>query len=252
MSGPASIDVEGLELSARSGRKLVTDVGFRTYPGETLGLVGESGSGKSLTLRAILGLLPPGVIQTGGRVERRGRCAMVFQDPVRALPPLSPVAALLTEVVRCNRQSTREAARREAMELLASLGLPDSLRREDRYPHELSGGQCQRVVIALALARRPDVLLCDEPTTALDVTVQKQILGVLERLQRELGFGMILVTHNLAVAASLCPRLAVLKEGRVVEHGTTATLLRNPSHPYLRMLIRSVLPLPRLEGGRHP
>lgn len=242
--------VEHLVLETRNGLRLVDDVGFSVAPGETLGLVGESGSGKSLTLKAILGLLPSGVVQNGGTIRRAGRCAMVFQDPVRALDPLCPVVSLVSEVVRFNQDTDRRESRAKALELLALLGLPADLAHRDRYPRQLSGGQCQRVVLALALARRPDVLLCDEPTTALDVTVQKQILEVISRLQKELGFAMVFVTHNLAVAAGLCSRLVVLKEGRVVEAGGTPELLARPQHPYTQKLLQSVLPLPVTGGPR--
>jgi ABC-type dipeptide/oligopeptide/nickel transport system ATPase component len=133
------------------------------------------------------------------------------------------------------------------LELLEMLGLPDSLKHTDRYPRQLSGGQCQRIVIAMALACKPGILLCDEPTTALDVTVQRQILDVISRLQKELGFAMVFVTHNLAVAASMCSKLCVMKEGRIIERGDTLPLLQNPQNPYTQLLISSVLPLPDLE-----
>jgi ABC-type glutathione transport system ATPase component len=241
--------VQNLVLETVAGKRLVDDVGFTVAPGETLGLVGESGSGKSLTLKALLGLLPSGVVQTGGTIRREGRCAMVFQDPVRALDPLCPVVSLVAEVVRHNQGTDRRDSRTKALELLTLLGLPSSLAVHDRYPRQLSGGQCQRVVIALALARRPDVLLCDEPTTALDVTVQKQILEVIANLQKELGFAMVFVTHNLAVASSLCSRLVVLKEGRIVEAGATDDVLGRPQHPYTQKLIQSVLSLPDRAGA---
>lgn len=249
MNNQPVIEVEGLTLTAKTGRRLVTDVGFSVQAGETVGLVGESGSGKSLTLRSIIGLLPAGISQTGGSVRSSGSCAMIFQDPVRALDPLCPVVAQLSEVVRYNQKAGRKEARRRALELLGMLGLPESLQREDRFPHQLSGGQCQRVVIAMALARKPDILLCDEPTTALDVTVQKQILDVIGALQRELNFAVVFVTHNLAVAASMCTRLIVMKEGEVAEQGETLSMLRHPQHPYTQMLISSVLPLPPEERG---
>lgn len=249
MSTEPILEVKALSLSTKSNQKLVQDVHFSLGRGESLGLVGESGSGKSLTLRSILGLLPSGVEQTGGTIRSDVNSAMVFQDPRGALDPLCPVVKQLAEVVYYRQKLSRKASRVAALELLELLGLPDSLMREDRYPSQLSGGQCQRVVIALALACKPGILLCDEPTTALDVTVQRQIIETIQRLQRELGFAMVFVTHNLAIAATLCSKLCVMKQGRIVEHGDSLGLLQNPQDPYTQMLINSVLPLPKLEGS---
>ncbi|KHL97620.1 peptide ABC transporter ATPase [Paenibacillus sp. IHB B 3415] len=247
MSTEPVLEVESLTLAAKSKEILVNNISFSLARGESLGLVGESGSGKSLTLRAILGLLPRGVEQTGGAVRSKVSSAMVFQDPRGALDPLCPVVKQLAEVVYYRQQVSRRAARTIALELLERLGLPDSLRKKDRYPSQLSGGQCQRVVIALALACKPGILLCDEPTTALDVTVQRQIIDTITSLQSELGFAMVFVTHNLAIAANLCSRLYVMKQGQIVEHGETLSLLQHPADPYTQMLIDSVLSLPELE-----
>ncbi|MEK5032334.1 ABC transporter ATP-binding protein [Paenibacillus sp. FSL R7-0302] len=243
------LELEALTLAALSKEILVNSISFSLERGESLGLVGESGSGKSLTLRAILGLLPRGVEQTGGAVRSKVSSAMVFQDPRGALDPLCPVVKQLTEVVYYRQRTNLKAARRIALELLERLGLPDSLKTKDRYPGQLSGGQCQRVVIALALACKPGILLCDEPTTALDVTVQRQIIDTITSLQQELGFAMVFVTHNLAIAANLCSRLVVMKQGRIIEQGETHSLLRHPAEAYTQMLMDSVLPLPELEGG---
>lgn len=243
------LELEKLTLAASSTEILVNSVSFSLERGESLGLVGESGSGKSLTLRAILGLLPRGVEQTGGTVRSKVSSAMVFQDPRGALDPLCPVVKQLTEVVYYRQRTSMRAARRIALELLERLGLPASLKTTDRYPGQLSGGQCQRVVIALALACKPGILLCDEPTTALDVTVQRQIIDTITSLQQELGFAMVFVTHNLAIAANLCSRLVVMKQGRIIEQGDTHSLLRHPAEAYTQMLMDSVLPLPELEGG---
>lgn len=243
------LELEKLTLAASSTEILVNSVSFSLERGESLGLVGESGSGKSLTLRAILGLLPRGVEQTGGTVRSKVSSAMVFQDPRGALDPLCPVVKQLTEVVYYRQRTSMRAARRIALELLERLGLPASLKTTDRYPGQLSGGQCQRVVIALALACKPGILLCDEPTTALDVTVQRQIIDTITSLQQELGFAMVFVTHNLAIAANLCSRLVVMKQGRIIEQGETHSLLRHPAEAYTQMLMDSVLPLPELEGG---
>lgn len=236
--------VDNLTLSTPSGQKLVEGISFSLRRGESIGLVGESGSGKSLTLRAVLGLLPRGVELAGGEVRHTVSVAMVFQDPRGALDPLCPVVKQVAEVVRYRQRKNRREARAEALKLLSLLGLPDSLRQEDRYPNQLSGGQCQRIVIALALACRPDILLCDEPTTALDVTVQRQIIDLISRLQQELGFAMVFVTHNLAVAAEMCSRLIVMQQGRAVEEGPALDILTRPSDPYTQMLIDAVLPLP--------
>jgi ABC-type glutathione transport system ATPase component len=240
----SALEVEGLSLESRDGRRLLSDVGFSLREAETIGIVGESGSGKSLTLRSILGLLPGGIRRTGGRIELAGRCSMVFQDPTRALDPLCTAVAQIAEVIRFNSAVSRSEAHWEAMDLVKALGLPDALGRNDRYPRQLSGGQCQRVGIAMALARKPNVLLCDEPTTALDVTVQRQILDVILRLQSDRGFGLVFVTHNLAVAALLCSRLVVLDRGLVVETGETAAVLGSPREAYTRMLVESVLDMP--------
>ncbi|GGF92932.1 ABC transporter ATP-binding protein [Paenibacillus aceti] len=248
MAANTVLQVEALSLAAKS-KKLVENVSFSLGKGESLGLVGESGSGKSLTLRAILGLLPRGIEQTGGVIKSDVSSAMVFQDPRGALDPLCPVVAQVAEVIYYRQKASRKASRIQALELLEMLGLPDSLKKSDRYPSQLSGGQCQRIVIAMALACKPGILLCDEPTTALDVTVQRQIIETITSLQRELGFAMVFVTHNLAIAASLCPKLCVMKEGQIVEHDDTLRLLQNPTNPYTRMLLDSVLPLPELEGS---
>ncbi|UQZ35665.1 ABC transporter ATP-binding protein [Paenibacillus sp. PK3_47] len=249
MSTSPVLEIEALSVAARSKETLVNNVSFSLNRGESLGLVGESGSGKSLTLRAVLGLLPSGVEQTGGMIKSEVSSAMVFQDPRGALDPLCPVVKQVAEVVYYRQKLSRKASRTAALELLELLGLPGTLKKEDRYPSQLSGGQCQRIVIAMALACKPGILLCDEPTTALDVTVQRQIIETITRLQQELGFAMVFVTHNLAVAAALCSRLAVMKKGEIVEAGDTLSLLHNPQNPYTRMLINSVLPLPELEGS---
>lgn len=248
MTANTVLQVEALSLAAKS-KKLVDNVSFSLGKGESLGLVGESGSGKSLTLRAILGLLPRGIEQTGGVIKSDVSSAMVFQDPRGALDPLCPVVAQVAEVIYYRQKASRKASRIQALDLLEMLGLPDSLKRSDRYPSQLSGGQCQRIVIAMALACKPGILLCDEPTTALDVTVQQQIIETITNLQRELGFAMVFVTHNLAIAAALCSKLCVMKEGQIVEHDDTLSLLQNPTHPYTRMLLDSVLALPELEGS---
>jgi oligopeptide/dipeptide ABC transporter ATP-binding protein len=235
--------------------RAVRGVSFRVRPGETFALVGESGSGKTMTCRAIMRLVhPPGHI-TGGRVLFEGRdlaqlperelehvrghgVVMVFQDPMTALNPVLSVERQITEVLADGGLS--ESRRARAVELLRHVGIPDPARRLDAYPHELSGGQRQRVMLAIALARQPRLLLADEPTTALDVTIQAQILRLLVTLQRELGMALILVTHDLGVVYQSVDRVAVMYAGEVVELATTAELFARPSHPYTIGLIQSI------------
>ena len=241
----AVVRVDSLVLEAAG--PLVDGISFELAPGEALGIVGESGSGKSLTLRAVLGLLPSGVRRTGGSVETVGRVGMVFQDPQTALDPLVPVGKQVAEASRFARGTGTSAARAHALELFRQVGLPLPEQTLKSYPHELSGGQRQRVVIALALATDPAILLCDEPTTALDVTVQQQILLLLERLRSELGLSMIFVSHDLAVVGQVCTRLLVMRIGEIVESGPLDSVVSDPQHPYTRTLLDSVLPLPELE-----
>ena len=244
---PGRISFAGLRIAARDGRPLVgsagTGIDLEAAPGEALGIVGESGSGKSLTLRALLGILPDGVEQRGGAVRVGGPVGMVFQDPLTALDPLTRVGAQLREAVLAAGVARENAADR-VLELLALVRLPDAAALARRFPHELSGGQRQRVVIAMALAGDPAVLLCDEPTTALDVTVQRQILDLLRELRRERGLTLVFVSHDLAVTASVCDRLVVLRAGREVEAGPVALVVGAPAEPYTRELIAAVPRLP--------
>jgi peptide/nickel transport system ATP-binding protein len=247
MSRTTILELEKLSLATKSKKILVSDVNFTVGLGESVGLVGESGSGKTLTLRSIINLLPPGIVKTGGNIRYSKRCAMIFQDPLRSLDPLCLVVGQLAEVVYYRQGLSRKASRVKALELFELLGLPEDLKRKDRYPHQLSGGQCQRVVIAMALACKPGILLCDEPTTALDVTVQKQILEIILKLQKELEFAVVLVTHNLAIASAMCAKLCVMKAGRIVEQGDTLEILTKPQNSYTQMLINSVLSIPDYE-----
>jgi peptide/nickel transport system ATP-binding protein len=231
--------------------------------GEVVGLVGESGSGKSLTALAVLGLVPPpgrivagsvrldgaelrGLDERAYRAVRGARVGLVFQEPGAALNPVLTIGAQIVEAIRAHRDVSRRAARERALELLARLALPDPARRLRQYPHELSGGQRQRALLAIALAAEPELLIADEPTTALDVTVQAEVLDLLEELRRERGLAILLITHDLGVVARSCDRLAVLYAGEVVESGTTRELLASPAHPYTRGLLAS---LPRLGEG---
>lgn len=236
---------------------ILHDVNLQIRAGETLGLVGESGSGKSMTALALLGLVPaPGVLQSGS-VQLAGRelvglpeselqqlrgnqIAMIFQEPLSSLNPAFTVGDQISEVLRTHRGLSKSAARKETLELLAHVQIPDPERRIDQYPHQFSGGMAQRVLIARALACNPKVLIADEPTTALDVTVQAQVLELLRRLQKENGMAILFITHDLGVVANICDRVAVMYAGEIVETGTTHDLLRHPKHPYTHALLRAM------------
>ena len=244
MEGKPVLEVKKLNLYDRAGNRLVRDLSLSLSAGETLGLVGESGSGKTLTLKSLIGLLPAGIREECGARLDNPNCAMIFQNPQSALDPLCPVFRQLCEVISTRQKTGTEETRRLAKALLRRLALPEELAVDDRYPGSLSGGQCQRILIAMALACRPEVLLCDEPTTALDVAVQKQTLQLIGELQAELGFAVVFVTHNLAVAAQLCRRLAVMRKGRIVEEGPTEQVLLHPRDEYTKTLIGAILPVP--------
>ena len=246
-----AVRVAGLRITAEGGAPLVgrrAAVDLEVRPGESLGIVGESGSGKSLTLRAMLGILPNGARAAAGSVAVGGPVGMVFQEPLTALDPLSRVGGQLLAAVRAAEPgiARREAAGR-VLDLLTQVRLPDALRISRSYPHELSGGQRQRVVIALALAGSPAVLLCDEPTTALDVTVQREVLDLLRRLRAERGLTLVFVSHDLAVVAEMCDRLVVMAHGEVVESGSVADVLASPAAAETRALLAAAPTLPELE-----
>jgi peptide/nickel transport system ATP-binding protein len=244
--------------------KVVDGVGFSLKPGETLGIVGESGSGKSMTALSLLRLVPEpgqilgGEIFLGGqnllslpekamRGVRGGRIAMIFQDPMTCLNPVFTIGEQIAEVARLHRGMGRAAARSAAVEALRQVRIPDPARRARQHPHELSGGMRQRVMIAMALAAAPEVLIADEPTTALDVTVQAQILTLIRDLQKERGMGVVMITHDLAVVAQTCDRVLVLYGGQLMEQADAATLFAAPAHPYTRGLLAS-LPENAVEG----
>jgi oligopeptide/dipeptide ABC transporter ATP-binding protein len=267
----AALEVRNLSVSVRRGDQrfnAVESVSFSVEAGEAFGIVGESGSGKSLTLRAIMALLPTSARLTGGemlleghalagsghssRVQRRGRMAMVFQDPLSALNPVRTIGRQVAEVPRRVLGHSRAESRRRAIELLGLVGVPDPAGRYEAYPHELSGGMRQRVAIAMALAAEPTVLLFDEPTTALDVTVQAQILDLLDKLRVDLGLSVVFVSHDLGVVRELCQNVAVMYAGRVVEAGPTSDLLHAPRHPYTLGLLRAVVDLDDPIGALHP
>jgi oligopeptide transport system ATP-binding protein len=239
----------------------VDRMNFELTRGQTLGIVGESGSGKSQTMLAMMGLLARNGTASGqvlhhGRdlltlpraqleAVRGDRIAMIFQDPMTSLNPYLTVERQMTEVLELHRAMSRRQARVRALELLDAVRIPDAKRRIDMYPHEFSGGMRQRVMIAMALLCEPEILIADEPTTALDVTVQAQIVALLRDLQRDFGTAIVLITHDLGVVASLCDRVMVMYGGRVMEHASAEAIFYRPSHPYTRGLLAA---LPRLDG----
>ncbi len=247
-----------VEIATRRGTVQAIDgVSFDIAEGETLGLVGESGCGKSMTLRAILGLLPRGGRATQGRIlfrgtdllslgkdhvrDIRGRSiSIIFQEPMTALNPVMPVGAQIAEGPVAHLGYSKKAARERAIELMRRVGIPDPARRLGSYPHELSGGLRQRVMIAIALACEPQLILCDEPTTALDVTIQDQILKLLLELQDSSGIGLIFVTHDLAVVSQICRSIAVMYAAQIVETGSVESVFAEPRHPYTLGLLRAV------------
>ena len=238
------VSVKNLTVTGKDGRLLVDHLSLQLKRGETLGLVGESGSGKTLTLKSLIGLLPKNLSESYEEKKINGNVAMIFQNPMSALDPLCPVFAQLIEVVMIRQNVSKKEASCRAKELIERLGLPKGLSKKDRLPSELSGGQCQRILIAMALACKPDVLLCDEPTTALDVTVQKQTLDLILSLQKEMDFAILFVTHNLAVAAGICSHLAVMHHGKIVERAATKEILLTPKDEYTKMLLSAILRIP--------
>ncbi|AZB65886.1 ABC transporter ATP-binding protein [Cereibacter sphaeroides] len=263
-----ALTVEGLEVSVRTEaglRPLVSGLSFTLARGETLAIAGESGSGKSITSLAIMGLLPPPAVRiTGGRVKlgrteltdlpegrmraiRGDRVAMIFQEPMTSLNPVLTIGTQLAEAIRAHETVSKAEARARALEALRSVRLSQPERRLDQYPHELSGGMRQRVMIAMALALRPEVLIADEPTTALDVTVQREVLDLLRDLQRELGTAIILITHDMGVVAEMADRVIVMRDGRMVEEGPATQIFAEPRAEYTRALLAAV---PRMGAGR--
>jgi peptide/nickel transport system ATP-binding protein len=236
----------------------VNGVSFDLEPGRVLGILGESGSGKTVTLRALIGLLPPHRSHVEGRItvagqditamseaelrEVRGtRIAMIFQEPMTALDPVFTIGEQIAETIVRHEGVSHTGAWRRALELLEMVQIPSAARRLKNYPHEMSGGMRQRAMIALALSCRPSVLLADEPTTALDVTVQMQIIVLLRQLQQELGMAVVFVTHDVGVAAEVADRIAVMYAGRFVETGPADTVIRAPAHPYTAGLLASTV-----------
>src|SRR6185436_19642832 len=257
MAHREALEVDRLAVTfAREGRTVVRNVSFAIAPGEAFGLVGESGSGKSLTCRAILRLMPRGASISGritygsrdllglddGEMQalRGSSIAMVFQDPLTALNPVLRVRDSIAQVIQAHGGLGRRAARMRAIEMMERVGIRDAGRRAAAYPHEFSGGMRQRIHIAMALAARPTLLLADEPTTALDVIVQAEILRLLDWLRREEGMSLLLVSHDFRVVAGLCDRVGVMYAGELVEVGQTRAVLRRPEHPYTIGLMNSL------------
>ncbi len=257
------IDHLSLQLAGGAERLVLDDVSLRVDEGEVVGLVGESGSGKSVTARTVLGLRPDGSevagtirvgdceVLTASRERlhelRRSQVSMIFQDPRAGINPIRRVGDFLTESLRLNHHWSGVRARTRAVELLRAVGLDDAERHLRQYPHELSGGMLQRVMIAGALTVDPGLLLCDEPTTALDVTTQAEIVGILRRLQSDRGMGVLFITHDLDLAAAVCDRVYVMYAGRIVESATAETVFGQPAHPYTAGLLAST---PDLSGDR--
>ncbi|GAB2599477.1 ABC transporter ATP-binding protein [Paractinoplanes abujensis] len=259
------LDVRDLHVEFRTREgvaRAVNGVNLRLHPGETLAVLGESGCGKSVTAQAIMGILdtPPAHV-TGGEVLYRGtdllrlpeserrkmranHIAMIFQDALSALNPVFTVGFQLAELFRVHRGLSRRDAKRRAVDLLDQVRIPDAGRRVDDYPHQFSGGMRQRVMIAMALALDPDVLIADEPTTALDVTVQAQIMSLLAELQRERTMGLLLITHDMGVVADVADRIAVMYAGQVVEEAPVHDIYARPAHAYTKALLESI---PRLD-----
>jgi oligopeptide/dipeptide ABC transporter ATP-binding protein len=252
------LEVEDLRITLDLGHRTITPVdgvSFTLGRGEALGIAGESGCGKSLTLKSIIGLLPPGARVDGelrfaldgeapiayeaGDVQGHG-ISIIFQEPMTALNPTMRVGDLIGEGPRIHEGLGRDAARTRAVELMRQVGIPTPERRARMWPHQLSGGLRQRVMIATALSTQPKLLLCDEPTTALDVSIQDQILGLLQGIRTRMGMSIVFVSHDLAVLGELCDRLAIMYAGRIVETGPVDEVFADPKHPYTEALMRSV------------
>ena len=251
------ISLRGLSVSF-DGMAALRGIDLDVQPGQALGMVGESGCGKSVTWLAALGLLPPKahitgeVLLNGQQVRhsdletiRGGRIAMIFQDPASSLNPVHRVGRQVEEALRLHRALENPAS--EARRLFDQVGIPDPAKRLKSYPHELSGGQNQRVMIAMALAGQPELLIADEPTTALDVTIQAQILDLLRRIQKDTGMALVLISHDLGVVADICSEISVMYAGKIIEHAATEALFSNPTHPYTQGLLAA---LPAMTGPR--
>jgi len=258
----ALVEIADLKVSF-DGVPVLHGINLKIEKGEAVGLVGESGCGKSVTWLAALGLLPKKAIVSGSvmidhtnligasrrRLEaiRGARIAMIFQDPSSSLNPVIRVGKQIEEAIKLHRGISGAAARKEALRLLELVGIPDANRRLDNFPHEFSGGQNQRLMIAMALAGEPDLLIADEPTTALDATIQAQVLDLLARLRKETGMAIVFISHDLGAVSQICERVCVMYAGRMIEKSSTEALFSQPRHPYTRGLFDAI---PRIDGGR--
>lgn len=247
------LEVAGLSVIFGNREPAVAGVSFAVEPGERVGLIGESGSGKSVTALAVMGLLPEqartsGVVWLAGQpvldrpdaelaALRGNRVSMIFQEPMTALDPTMKVGRQVAEVIGLHRRVARGQTRARVLEILDAVGLSGPARVANSYPHQLSGGQRQRVVVAMALVNTPDLVICDEPTTALDVTVQATVLSLLDSSLAEAGAGCLFISHDLAVVAQLCTRILVMLDGKIVEDAPLAQILTEPKHPYTRGLV---------------
>ena len=269
---PNVLEVEDLRVRIASRRgvvRAVDGVSFEVPRGEALGLVGESGSGKSMTLKAVLGVLPAEAQVASGQVRLDGtdlltlnqatlnrvrgpRISMIFQEPMSALNPVMRVGQQISEGPRIHLGYGRARAEERTLELMHRVGIPDPERRYRAYPHEFSGGMRQRVMIAIALSCEPEIILCDEPTTALDVTIQDQILRLLVQLCRESGVSLVFVTHDLPVVAQVCQQVAVMYGGQIVERGDVRDVLLDPRHPYTLGLVRSAPDVEYVQDSLRP
>ena len=251
------LQVQNLQVSFRTGNGLVRavrDISFTLEKGRTLAIVGESGSGKSVTSRASMGLLAPNALVEGGEILYKGRdllkmpekelcklrwdkIAMIFQDPLSALDPIMPIGKQIAETMVVKQKLSKAEAKSKALRLMEEVGIPDAKNRYGKYPFAFSGGMRQRIVIAIALAADPEILICDEPTTALDVTIQAQILELLGKLKAERHLSMIFITHDLGVVANVADNIAVMYAGKIVERGTGSDIFYDPRHPYTWALL---------------
>ncbi len=270
--GPPILKVEHLSTSFRTDRGVVTavdDVSFDLFKGETLGIVGESGCGKTVTSKSIMRLLPEHLTLYGPasrvafdglnlvraseramRAVRGARIAMIFQEPMTSLNPVFTVGWQIDEALRYHTDLDSDQRRRRSIEMLKLVEIPNAEKRYGEYPHQLSGGMRQRVMIAMALCCEPDILIADEPTTALDVTIQAQILRLMAELKERLDTAIMLITHNLGVVAQVCDRVLVMYAGRVIEEGDVYSIFHAPRHPYTRALLDSIPKSGRRERGR--
>lgn len=271
------LQIDNLKVQFKVDKRTVhavNDVNLTVHRGKILGIVGESGCGKSVTAHSILQLLPPNGKIANGKISfapdpdgpvlelqsmkrsgkdiraiRGQKISMIFQDPMMSLNPVYPIGKQILENLRIHEKKLdRKAAQKRVVDLLSELGIPEAEQRFSEYPHQFSGGMKQRVMIAIAMICNPNLLIADEPTTALDVTIQKQILRLIDRLRDEFGTSVILITHNMGIVAETCDEVAVMYMGRVVESGTVQQIFEHPQHPYTRALLRSV-PVPGMPAG---